>query len=98
MYRENKIAVVVPAYNEEKLLGKVISSMPEYVDIVIVVDDGSTDATFEVANSHEDSRLDVIRHERNIGVGAAIISGYKIALDGGADVTAVMAGDAQMDP
>jgi glycosyltransferase involved in cell wall biosynthesis len=65
---------------------------------VYVVDDASRDATADRARETGDPRVEVIVHERNAGVGAAIVTGYKRALDEGAAVTAVMAGDNQMDP
>jgi glycosyltransferase involved in cell wall biosynthesis len=93
--------VVVPAYNEEKLIGRVLETMPDYVDKVVVVDDKSTDRTAEIAiNAAEQSggRIILIQHSKNQGVGGAITSGYKWARDNRIDITAVMAGDAQMDP
>jgi glycosyltransferase involved in cell wall biosynthesis len=100
MYQDKTIAAVVPAYNEEKLIGKVLRSMPVFVDHVVVVDDASRDRTGEVARAYqkEDSRVVYIRHPRNEGVGGAIVTGYKWARDNGIDLTVVMAGDAQMDP
>ena len=98
MYRQKTVGVVVPAYNEESLIAGTVESMPSYVDRVFVVDDGSTDATFEAAKKAGYGRLTILRHERNMGVGAAIVTGYKAALDFGCDLVAVMAGDAQMDP
>lgn len=94
------IAVVIPAYHEERLLPQTLSGMPAFVDHVIVVDDGSGDATFEVAQSMaaKDPRVHVIRLAFNQGVGLAIVRGYQRALDLGADVVAVMAADNQMDP
>jgi glycosyltransferase involved in cell wall biosynthesis len=98
MLEGKRVAVVVPAYNEEKLLGETVASMPSFVDRIYVVDDASRDATVERARALEDERLEVIEHERNQGVGAAIVSGYKRALEERIDVTAVMAADNQMDP
>lgn len=100
MYKERKIAVVVPAYKEEELIGETLSSIPEYVDKVYVVDDGSPDRTYEIMQriAEKDSRIVPIRHEKNRGVGAAIISGHKRALKDKMDISVVMAGDNQMDP
>jgi glycosyltransferase involved in cell wall biosynthesis len=92
------IAVVVPAYNEEILIGETLSGIPKYVHKVYVIDDGSQDRTWEVINSFKDSRIVPIKHEVNKGVGAAIITGYKHALEDGIDIVAIMAGDNQMDP
>jgi glycosyltransferase involved in cell wall biosynthesis len=101
MYKDKTVCVVVPAYNEEKLIGRVIETMPDYVDKVVVVDDKSTDRTGEIvrqAAQQANGRLILIEHEKNQGVGGAIATGYKWARDNQMDVTAVMAGDAQMDP
>ncbi|GAB4338080.1 MAG: hypothetical protein Kow0089_09760 [Desulfobulbaceae bacterium] len=100
MFESKTIAVVVPAYNEEKLIRRVIDTMPEYVDKIVVVDDKSTDETVSVvrAAAGQDNRVVLLEHERNSGVGAAIATGYKWARDNGIDVTAVMAADFQMDP
>src|ERR1700736_6715774 len=93
-----RVAVVIPAYNEEKLLPETISGIPGFVDRIYVVDDSSKDATVERARAVGDLRVHVIKHERNQGVGAAIVTGYKEALAERIDVTAVMAADNQMDP
>jgi glycosyltransferase involved in cell wall biosynthesis len=93
-----RVAVVVPAYNEEKLLPATLEGVPTFVDRIYVVDDRSTDATVERARSVQDRRVRVVEHERNEGVGAAIVTGYKQALADRIDVTAVMAADNQMDP
>ena len=103
MFEGRRVVVVVPAHNEEKLIGRVLETMPGIVDRVVVVDDASTDRTAEVlcdASRRMGERLRVIRHPSNGGVGAAIVTGYKAALGEGGDktVVAVMAGDAQMDP
>jgi glycosyltransferase involved in cell wall biosynthesis len=93
-----RVAVVVPAHDEERLIAETIRSIPEFVDRVIVVDDASGDGTVEAVRGLADPRVEVIEHDRNRGVGAAIITGYKRARDERIDVTAVMAADAQMDP
>jgi len=101
MYEGKTVAVVVPAYNEEKLIGRVLETMPDLVDLIIVVDDASTDQTLDRAAAYRESlgdRLVLLYHKENQGVGAAIATGYQEALAREIDVTAVMAGDAQMDP
>lgn len=100
MYKGKKILVVVPAYNEEKLIAGVLKTIPEWVDAIVVVDDASKDRTSEIVNSlkEKDSRIALIVHSENKGVGASIADGYKWALKNGYDVAVVMAGDGQMDP
>jgi glycosyltransferase involved in cell wall biosynthesis len=96
------IAVVIPCYNEETLIGAVLETMPSFVDRIFVVDDKSSDRTVEIVRQRIDqeteTRVTLIEHEQNQGVGGAIATGYKAALEERVDVTAVMAGDAQMDP
>ena len=98
MLEQKSIAVVIPAHDEEKLIGETISGIPAFVDRIIVVDDRSSDNTAAAVEALDDHRVELIRHGRNEGVGAAIVTGYKRARDEGIDVTAVMAGDNQMDP
>jgi glycosyltransferase involved in cell wall biosynthesis len=97
VYEGRTVAVVVPAYNEEALVGSTVEGIPSFVDSIIVVDDGSKDDTVTRAQS-ADKRVEVISHEKNQGVGSAIVTGYKRAIALGVDVTAVMAADGQMDP
>ncbi|MCX7018467.1 MAG: glycosyltransferase family 2 protein [Candidatus Sumerlaeota bacterium] len=100
MFEGKKIVVVVPAYNEEKLIGRTLTTMPSFVDSIVVVDDVSRDGT--VAQVEEmaakDPRVVLIRHTHNKGVGGAISSGYVWCRDNDVDITVVMAGDGQMDP
>ncbi len=101
MYRGKTVGVVVPCHNEETQIGTVIETMPDYVDRMFIVDDVSTDATAEVVGRYaakDPKRIRLIRHERNAGVGAAIVTGYRAAVEEKIDMTAVIAGDAQMDP
>jgi glycosyltransferase involved in cell wall biosynthesis len=93
-----RVAVVVPAHDEERLIGETIAGIPTFVDRIYVVDDGSRDATADRARTAGDQRVDVVSHERNRGVGAAIVTGYTRAAADGYDVVCVMAGDNQMDP
>ncbi len=99
-----RVVVVVPAFREEAHVARVVSTMPAYVDRIVLVDDASTDRTVDVAEAAERSpgtTLDVVRHHRRRGVGAAIASGYRAALDEPGnenDAFCVMAGDGQMHP
>ncbi|MGB5694833.1 MAG: glycosyltransferase family 2 protein [Polyangiales bacterium] len=97
MLEGRRIAVVIPAHNEATLIRGVLEGVPSFVDHIIVIDDASNDATATIARG-ADRRIEVIVHETNRGVGAAIASGCRCALTLGADLTAVMAADGQMDP
>jgi glycosyltransferase involved in cell wall biosynthesis len=92
------VAVVVPAFDEEQLIVTTIRGIPELVDRIYVVDDASRDATADAARGAADPRVTVLSHERNGGVGAAIVTGYRRAIADGVDVACVMAADNQMDP
>ena len=98
MLEGKRVAVVVPAYDEERLVALTLRGIPGFVDRVYVIDDASRDATAENAEGVDDERVVVIRHDRNRGVGAAIATGYRKALEDDIDVTCVMAADNQMDP
>src|SRR6266545_4721093 len=98
MWRDVTIAVVVPAFNEATHIALTLRSIPRYVDRVVVVDDGSSDTTaIEVLRLNE-TRIDLVRHATNRGVGQALCTGYAKAFATGADIAAVMAGDGQMHP
>lgn len=100
MYQSKSVCVVVPAKNEETQIENVIKTMPAYVDHIVIIDDASTDNTVEVVKNiiPDDPRIELIEHTQNTGVGGAIASGYQWALKHTCHVTAVMAGDGQMDP
>ncbi|MGB9928797.1 MAG: glycosyltransferase family 2 protein [Methanosarcina sp.] len=98
LFKAYKIAVVVPAYNEELLIEETINGIPSYVDKIYVINDCSKDRTGEIINQMANPRIVPIHHKVNKGVGAAIINGYKHALEDEMDLVAVMAGDNQMDP
>ena len=101
MYKDKTVGVVVPCYNEELLITRVIQTMPDYVDKIYVVDDRSSDNTVAAVEPYvkqQEGRVILLQHTVNQGVGGAIITGYLKAAEDGVDVVAVMAGDAQMDP
>jgi glycosyltransferase involved in cell wall biosynthesis len=93
-----RVAVVVPAFQEELLVADTIRGIPDFVDLIVVVDDRSSDATVERARATGDPRLEVIEHAENQGVGGAIATGYARCRELDVDVTCVMAADNQMDP
>jgi glycosyltransferase involved in cell wall biosynthesis len=100
MYRQLQLAVVIPAFNEERAITAAIAAVPAFADRVVVVDDASTDGTEDLARAELARRDggDLVRHDVNRGVGRALITGYRRAIELGCDVVAVMAGDGQMDP
>jgi glycosyltransferase involved in cell wall biosynthesis len=103
VYRELRVAVVIPAFNERGKIAATVATVPELVDHILVVDDASRDDTSRQAElaalrRAEPGRVEVIRHAANRGVGGAITTGYRRAIAIGADIAAVMAGDGQMDP
>lgn len=100
MFKGKRIAVVVPAYNEEKFIAQVLNTIPSFVDRIYAVNDGSIDHTLEAIHSiaKQSGKITVVNRERRGGVGAAIISGHKRALKDNIDVMAVMAGDGQAKP
>ncbi|MAM89329.1 MAG: ribonuclease BN [unclassified Hahellaceae] len=98
MFEQKRVACVVPCFNESLLIKKVISNMPACVDAILIVDDCSTDDTVDIVERLNDPRTVLLKHERNLGVGGSISTGYKYARDHDFDIAVVMAGDAQMDP
>ncbi len=89
------VAVIIPAYEADGRLAGTLASVPEWVGVRIVVDDGSRTPIRLPAAS---PGTVVVRHDRNLGVGAAILTGYREARRRGVSVAAVMAADGQMDP
>lgn len=97
MYRERRIALIIPCFDVADRVGAVLASIPDFVDAIVAVDDGSTDGTRAVLDAARDPRLQVIAHERNAGVGAAVITGFQRASELGMDVFVKVDGDGQMD-
>ena len=98
MYKGQRITAVLPAHNEARHIGSTIQTMPAFVDHIVVVDDVSQDDTAGAARAVGDARVEVIRPERNQGVGGATMLGYRRGLEVGSDVLVKMDGDGQMDP
>jgi len=95
MYKNNKIVVVIPAYNEEKSIGKVIKSIPDYTDDIIVINDGSTDKTADIA---QENGSIVITHDKNKGVGTSFNTGMRKALELDPDIMINIDADGQFNP
>jgi len=89
------IAVIIPAYNEEKTVAGIVRQAKKYADKVVVVDDASKDKT---ANNARLAGAEVIRHARNAGLGSAIRTGLKYALRAKADIAITLDADGQHDP
>ncbi len=100
MYKGRTVAVVVPSYNEEQFIIQTLGTIPSFVDKIYAVNDSSTDHTLDliISAASIDKRIQVVNRRQQGGVGAAILSGHKLALQDKVDVIAVMAGDGQMDP
>jgi dolichol-phosphate mannosyltransferase len=96
--KNRSIAVIIPAYKAAASLAAVIAGIPSYVDRIVVVDDGSPDNTGEVARACKDPRVTVLTHEKNQGVGGAVITGYRKASEMGCDILVKMDADGQMHP
>ena len=98
MYKDLKVAVIIPCYNVEKHIGAVVRGIPSFVDKIIAVNDASRDQTTKALENIKDPRLIIVHHSLNQGVGGATISGFQYALKEGADILIKMDGDEQMDP
>ena len=98
-FRNYDIAAVIPAYRVEREIEAVLASLPDFIRHIIVVDDASPDRTAELVEqaSRRDGRVLLIRHEKNRGVGGAMVTGFRKALELGAQIVVKMDGDGQMD-
>jgi glycosyltransferase involved in cell wall biosynthesis len=98
MYRKKRISLVIPAHNEEKLIRPTLEHVPELIDRIYVIDDGSTDNMVQVVREcmQKDKRIKLIQHEKNLGCGQGVITGYKASLAEGYDIAVVVGGDYQM--
>ena len=99
-FSTNGIVTVIPAYRVQDTIASVLKDLPAYIEHIIVVDDASPDssANLVAAAAQQDSRIVLVRHEKNQGVGGAMISGFRKALELGAKIIVKLDGDGQMDP
>ena len=91
------IAVVIPAYKTAGSILTVLEKIPARAGLIVVVDDASPDDLVETVQKFHDSRLHLLSHTRNLGVGGAMITGYAHALEQGADIVVKVDSDDQMD-
>jgi len=100
MYRKKTIAIVLPCYNEETQIGKVIEGMPNYVDKIVIVDDCSIDNSVFVVEKHAkgNNKIKLLKHKANQGCGGALATGYQWLCDKNIDIAVRMDADGQMDP
>lgn len=98
MYKGKKVFTVSTGLNEALFIEEVINTMPEFVDRMIVLDDGSTDGMADVVKKMKNPRVELIINEKNLGAGASVTKGYNLARSMGADIAVSMAADGQMDP
>lgn len=98
MHRNKKISLVIPAYNEEKLILSTLEGVSDIIDKIFVIDDCSPDNQNEVVlqQAQKDPRIELLKHKTNQGPGGAIITGYLQSSKQGYDITVVVGGDNQM--
>ncbi len=94
------IATIIPAYRVERDIEAVLGGIPDYIKHIIVVDDASPDSTADLvtAAAKKDSRITLIQHRENQGVGGAMVTGFRKAMEFGAQIVVKLDGDGQMDP
>ena len=95
---KTRVAVVIPCYRVERHIAAVIRGIPDFVSLIVAVDDASPDGSAGVIEKLGDPRVVLVRHEKNQGVGGALVTGYRECLRRGAHVIVKMDGDGQMDP
>ena len=97
--QKTRVAVVVPCYRVLPHIQKTLAAIGGEVWRIFVVDDACPDRSGDFVKQHcQDPRIEVLYHEKNRGVGGAVLTGYQAALDAGADIVVKIDGDGQMDP
>jgi len=95
---KHRVAVVLPCYRVERHIAAVIRDIPEFVSLIVAVDDACPNGSAAAIKQVDDPRVVLVEHEKNQGVGGAMLTGYWTCLNLGADVIVKMDGDGQMDP
>jgi glycosyltransferase involved in cell wall biosynthesis len=93
---KNKLCAVIPFFNEESHIQQTVEKVSEYVDFIIAVDDGSTDSSSDLISQIE--KVKIFRHEKNLGKGVALKTGFKMAIENGCDFVFTIDADMQHDP
>lgn len=98
--RKYNIVAVIPCYRVERQIQAVLKGIPGYIRHIIVVDDASPDSTADLvtATAKKDKRITLIRHPSNLGVGGAMVTGFRRALELDAQIVVKVDGDGQMEP
>ena len=94
----DRVAVVLPCYRVERHIASVIREIPRFVSLIVAVDDACPNHSAAAIENVRDPRVVLVRHERNQGVGGAMLTGYRECLNRGAEIIVKMDGDGQMDP
>ncbi|GAB4543694.1 MAG: hypothetical protein Fur002_16220 [Anaerolineales bacterium] len=99
-FSKHSLAAVIPAYRVEREIEETLRGLPDFIRYKIVVDDASPDSTGEILLrlAQRDPAIIALRHERNQGVGGAMLTGFRKALELGAEAVVKLDGDGQMDP
>ncbi len=100
MYRNLRVAAVLPCYNEEKLIGVTVGKLPDFIDYIILVNDGSKDNTLHVLHklAKDNKKVIVLDNKQNRGIGYTLVRGYRHALAGtDAEAVGIVAADDQFD-
>lgn len=97
MAKHQRIGVVVPLFNERDHVAQTLRDMPDRIDEIIVIDDGSTDGSAAIVESFDDPRVTLLQHATRSGVGAALRTGFTHAASRDLAVVVTMDADGQMD-
>jgi glycosyltransferase involved in cell wall biosynthesis len=98
MFYYHSVAVVIPSFRVERWITKVVTNLPDFIDHIIVVDDCSPDDTAQIVKDLKHPKVRLVSHQKQLGVGGAMKTGFKEAIQLDCDLIVKMDGDNQMDP